>query len=259
MKIIAFIFFVIIGFNSKAQLDYGFMGRKNLISFSTYSGVSLIYMMRTNGFYYYNYDPYYYDRPWIRVDYKLEYQRLLSKNVSVGLEVGYSNQRMRSQAVSIYTDEIYDYLHAALSPNFHTYTLSPTISFARERSLSFSGFSFQLGIGPSFHKLNIKRTRFDSNVFNTLDEMVVSPEKLFVGLTTFMHLNYKFSLTKDLFLDLGMRIKGDFHFGHSRRYTSVDVYNVELARVHNSNLRHWLQQRGLYDVFSLKLGVSYQF
>lgn len=255
MKIVVFLFCSIIGFSSKAQLDFGFSGKKNLFAISTQSSFNFIYKFQKDDFFSENAT-----YPIARLNYRFEYQRLVANNRSIGIEVGYKNTNAGLvRYLKNYFVDGKDYSFEMI-PKYNTFSIVPNISFGVNNYIGFKGLSFQFGMGIVTHKMNIDATEFTSNFTNDLKDVLPGGEiRRYFGMSMFMQVQNRFLLAEGLFLDIGGRVSVEPMIGKKGYKNSSILFDLSEIKYDESVERQDLQDVGIFHILSFKLGLAYQF
>lgn len=260
MKNAIFVLTLFLSLNSFSQLDFGFIGKKNLLS--VYINPSV------NFFHNYNDEPLIFDimdgdiddlgKAAFRIVPKISYQRLVKPKIAIGLELGYR----KSRVVEFKTHSYYSYSYTDIdyyfqvTPVYNTFTFVPTVSFgmnALNGSIGFKGLSFQMGLGVVMYKLDKRNTYFSASFTDNLEEFFLNEsDKIYTGLSCFIQLQDRFALGKGMYFDIGVRANSNIMLGSRSSDPSIKGYSTR-------NARWGLNRVGLLQIFSLKLGLAYQF
>lgn len=256
-----------------AQLDYGFMGKKNMLSIYGTGSFPVIYY-GINGSYpkYYKYSN---DVSVKRktevfdVNYRLEYTRLLNNKLAVGLEFGFSKFRTDIRGYGPFNvnySDLPSYLAdfnyvppIVVGPEFFSLSICPTVHGLSFSKIGLSKFSFQFGIGPTFYFFNTSGSYYYTNSGlhgGGKVERMMEPKPIF-GLMSFIQMTRRIPLFSNIHLDIGMRFAGEFILGLKSSSKTYKVY-PDYA-VTSSQARELLSRRVTPRFFSFKMGLSYQF
>ncbi|MBL1279919.1 MAG: hypothetical protein COA33_006590 [Fluviicola sp.] len=271
MKLFLIITIAVFGLsNASWAQDFGFNGKKNIISVFTTSNLrvtpALVGFMADDMFDNFRYrtdtydaqDNYKRKRDFFRVDYRLSYQRILSQRFALGAEFAYgkTTARMYGGNYGYYDNLGYyvEYPESISDPIFRTYSFMITGEIYKPTSISGAGFSIGFGLGPKFYSFD-----YDQNYrFSENDEMI-NPYSLtesnLVAINFFYQLSYRLPLTKSIFLETGIR----FHSGI--------VFPVDGVLTGPSNNSYWSKADMFIGLFgdnflnltSLKTGFVFEF
>tara|TARA_R110002072_G_scaffold251518_5_gene410426 strand:- start:23098 stop:23922 length:825 start_codon:yes stop_codon:yes gene_type:complete len=204
--------------------DFGFNGKKNIISVFTTSNLrvtpAFIGFLSDEIFDNFRYRTDTYDdknnykmkRDFFRVDYRVSYQRILSQRFALGAEFAYGKTTSRMYGgENGYYDNLGNYIEVSgniSDPIFRTYSFLITGELYKSTSISGAGFSVGFGLGPKFYSFD-----YDQNYRLSTYEAMSNPYPLsasnLVAINLFYQLSYRLPLAKAIFLETGIR----FHSG----------------------------------------------
>lgn len=245
-KKIILIYFLLVGSLSFGQLDYGFYGKKNAISLTTYSAFNAFFSM-DQGFSYLKYNEQGVEESKavpFRTSIRFKYARLISERVSLGVELGYLPVRG-----AVTYGKLNGYYWFA--PFFHTFAVTPVFQFHSGMSnIGFNGYTLEFGAGPSFSFLKRPKAIYSENGENAI-ELLAKTEKPIVGVNIFIGFSKSIPLNHGLYLDFGIRT--GTHFIPKSKITFSD------GGISHQYLKRLLHLRLIYSVVDFKLGFTYQF
>lgn len=266
--LIGAIVFSFIAFHASAQ-DFGYLGKKNIFSIFTTSNMritpSLLGYTSSSTFageHNYRYHHISYDKnnkkidkfKLFRVDYRVAYQRIVSRKVAIGAEFAY-----HKTTIGLYKPVDYDYntnTNYSLpvsDPVFRTMTYILTAEFYNPRGFSGAGFSSQVGIGAKFYSF-----LYDENYRVSSDSAIVNPYPIstsnWIAINVFYELSYKAPLTSSLFFNIGMRLHTGFvlpkFLGYIGTKSTFWVPQDMFSDIWEDNL---------FNLASLKTGLVFEF
>lgn len=242
-----------------AQLDYGFIGKKNAFGISVHQGSNLFFHFHR--YFGYNTEKYEFRRERVRFQYKLDYYRLLGPNITLGLEVGYKKVRYDLVTHDFFATS-YGNDYIIVEPTYDALSLIPHLSIHPFKMMPFRGLSIQMGIGPVINRLNKNSLILSANGLS-LDDVFVSTENTFIAMNLFFQLNQRFALAKGFYLEVGGRVNSDFVFGHASADDLNPFNNYGLQQgvlnITSADERKFLKDKGRYNIFTLKVGIIFQF
>lgn len=257
MKKLLFIYFLFVSFFNCAQLDYGFMGKKNLFEVNLDGGPRL-FGLTSNTYSHTIYDSNgigVKKRSPFKMNVNLGYRRLLSQKFSFGFELSYNWFRSNFYSPSI----VYNGYNSAaqeILQDYHRIAVTPEFIMNGRNSLGFKGFSMVIGAGPTFYFLGPKKDFYskDGELTNYTYE-VANP--VIMGLRLVFGVDKRVSIGNNLFIDFGLRVANEFAIG-KRFESSVFLAEYDVV-ITNDDIISSINSRINPDIFSFKLGVAYQF
>lgn len=267
--------------------DFGYMGKKNLISFSTnasvrvfsnfvdpplgnaqavgwkrvvYSDANLVDLKT---------------KP-MRMDVRFTYSRLLNKKIGLGVEMTYSNMRLAldgndyllsgyDQTTGYYKDY---YLTTPVFNAFGGYLVADLYASRYNAPL---GFQLSVGIGPRFYAFDYGHNyRVSAN--QPVEVAFPDYKKNMMGIHAFVGLTTRKLISSFMAIDYGMRINfgGVFRRGIllesgqlSNEFDAVDELKMGNGAIEGLPLytkesaQRWLNGETMGNLFSLKLGLTF--
>lgn len=271
MRKILIVIFIFVSSIGKAQLDYGFIGKKNAISIFADGYFPVTYWLSSEGFPSYNagsaQQPKRRKKEIFKVNYKVDYTRLLSDKFAVGIELGY--KRVRTYMSNVYPENLeveafyyYDGNYFSnfiqYGPQFSSISISPNFQLLGFNKIGLSKFSLQLGLGPTFYFIDDKAFYFYTYKFNDGAQILnLAEPKAYYGMNVFMQVTRKFPLFSNIYFDLGFRLGAEFVFGDR---DGADTFSPNAKYIlSEEQVRGSLNEKLLSQFGSVKFGLSYQF
>ncbi len=266
---------VCIGFfhSNKIIAQFGFFGKNNVIDVNIRGNVPLI-----NNFFQNVLDrqPLYKEKDgqlikkkdWFNYGFSIQNFHYFKKNFGFGIEIGCDFQNMRGPNVFYDYDPISDYLnqtsikHERL--NIYTISFMPKIDLSSDFAALPSGLTHQFGFGYTLTSIAkkdylVKNYMYGSNISQVGKDKLASifKNRKYNGISILYQMNYRYALSKRLFLNLGLRYSLNASSLGAKYISSYDdeaiVDNIEneikenIRRMRFSNIIQ----------FTLGLGFSY--
>ena len=278
MRNLSNIIFLILSISLSAfGQDFGFFGKKNVVSFHStgnmrvLSGVSIPIIDKDRNGYkinrYTSTNKYNETSKLFRYDLRASYKRVVSRQMAVGFEFGYEKFRLPSIDAMSYSE--YANISSLISaPTFNNFSYLLVVELFGDGSIAPVGVSSSFGIGPKFYAFDFNENyRYSQstemvNVFPEYDNNMMSIE-------LFWDLTYRVPINHVIAFDLGLRIRSGFLLKRSTTskegiidrgefYSSSGAtLNEDNYEWTKSNLRNRLNTENLGNVFNLKAGLSF--
>lgn len=256
-KLLYIFIFIFCAGGLNAQIDIGFLGKKNLFEVNLDGGPRLFGLESGS------YSHTIYDsngvgikkRSPFKMNVNLGYRRLLSQRFSFGFEVSYNWFRSNFYSPSI----VYNgYKTAAreILQNYHRIAVTPEFILNGRNSIGFKGFSMVVGIGPTFYLLGPKKEFYNQD--GEVTDYSFEEEKPFIfGIRGIFGVDKRVVIGNGLFVDFGLRVSNEIALGN-RKESSIIPGDYDVV-ITNDDIISSINSRINPDIFSFKLGIAYQF
>ena len=278
MKKIIGVYFALALMTTVYAQDFGYLGKKNLISVSATGNIRLLPtaiddlpLLGDNiGYNVVKYDASNiakHKKKYAKYDLRVSYARQIKRKLAVGLEFSYEKMNLTRASSSV------DWS----TPVFNAYGVMLTVTTNTADKLTPIGYSTTFGIGPKFYSFSANQNyRFAQQSDAEMSVLYPDYAKGMVGFNIFWQPSVRIAVTKFMLLDVGMRLQTGMVFKNGTKLTNGQEHIGNESPLYYSNGEQYeyigdtpvwtkeelvrdLRKEALFNLATFRLGLCFMF